>query len=571
MARRFLLAFLLISSISLAARPGVMPDGDLSQDPEARGFAEMMFGQGRLAWEDGDMAGALGQFERAAATWPADATYIYYAGLVQIRMGHPDRAVGMISKALPPATSRIAEWRIRSDLGAAHYMNGQPAEAEKELRAAASLEPADGITHFYLGLALLDLDRPAEAAKEFAAAGRADQGLAADSRYYSGVAALRQGDAVAARTDFEQVISAETTAGTPGHGPGSSDRAIEGVSAERPAPDLVEKSRDFLGRSTTGAARPPAVGLRLTLAWEYDSNPAIVSEDIKPFLSPSEPSGNDDRLALALRAEWHPFYDWHGLSGGLLFNGYRSGYNDLKALNQSTPQGLVQLAWGHDARGYVNGPLGYVRVPAIDNSPVAVVFQGGSSYTWLDGKSFGRSHVAALGAAVPWGSVTATQLDLVYEDRTYFGDLEGRSNEALTARLSEYLYLGRPERYLRAGYSYADEDADGTVVSGRLERRAYDENEKGWFVDASLPLPKGLGLFLEGSRSKIRYDVPFPVTSFFSLPRKDRQWKAAATLVAPIGAHLYLTGRYARQRRDSEIEPLGYARRITSFGVTWHW
>src|SRR2546426_6796634 len=110
MARRFLLALLLISSTSLAARAGVMPDGDLSKDPEARGFAEMMFGQGRLTWEDGDMAGAPGQFERAAATWPADATYIYYAGLGQIRMGQPDRAGGMISKALPPATNRLAQW-----------------------------------------------------------------------------------------------------------------------------------------------------------------------------------------------------------------------------------------------------------------------------------------------------------------------------------------------------------------------------------------------------------------------------------------------------------------------------
>src|SRR2546425_10239264 len=130
MARRFLLAFLLISSTSLAGGAGVIPDSDLSKDPEASGFAEMMFGQGRLAWQDGDMAGALGKFERAAETWPADATYIYYAGLVQIRMGHPDRAGEMISQAPPPATSRIAEWRIRSDLGAAHYMNGQPAEAE---------------------------------------------------------------------------------------------------------------------------------------------------------------------------------------------------------------------------------------------------------------------------------------------------------------------------------------------------------------------------------------------------------------------------------------------------------
>src|SRR2546428_5456944 len=128
-------------------------------------------------------------------------------------------------------------------------MSEKHAEEKKVLRAAASLEPADGITHFYLGLALLDLDRPAEAAKEFAAAGRADRRLAADSRYYSGVAALRQGDAVAARTDFEQVVSAETTAGAAGPGPGSSDRAIEAVPAGRPAPDLVEKSRDVLGPS----------------------------------------------------------------------------------------------------------------------------------------------------------------------------------------------------------------------------------------------------------------------------------------------------------------------------------
>lgn len=203
-----LLLLLAVQGVTLpagAASSGI-PDGELGTDPDARGIAEMLFTQGRLAWADADAETALARFERAASIWPKDATYSYFAGHAELRLRRPDRAAARISRALPPARSRIPEWRIRSDLGMAHYMNGDAEAAGRYLREARQLAPDDAATLFYLGLVLLDLARPAEAAGMFEEARERAPELSADSYYYAGVAALRCGDFESARQDFQRAL-----------------------------------------------------------------------------------------------------------------------------------------------------------------------------------------------------------------------------------------------------------------------------------------------------------------------------------------------------------------------------
>lgn len=193
----------LLGVVAGAAAETVVPEGDLRDDPDARGFAELLFVQGTLAWIDADGEAALARFDRADATWPQDATYSYFAGAAALSLRRFDVAAVRLSKALPPAPSRVPGWRVHSDLGAAHYLAGNSQLAEPQLRRALELHPTDAAAHFNLGLVLLDLGRPAESVPHFEAARTHARGLTTDSHFYIGVAALREGKTETARHEFE--------------------------------------------------------------------------------------------------------------------------------------------------------------------------------------------------------------------------------------------------------------------------------------------------------------------------------------------------------------------------------
>lgn len=190
------------------AAPGTIPDRDLRGEADARAVAELLFAQGRLAWADADLETALARDERAAATWPEDATYTYFAGHAALRLGRTGQAVLLLVRALPPARSSVPAWRARADVGMAYYLNGEAAAAEPYLRQALQEEPEDGTTLFYCGLVLLELGRLDESSAMFEKARARVPVLTADSHYYVGVAAFRSGELERARREFEEALDA---------------------------------------------------------------------------------------------------------------------------------------------------------------------------------------------------------------------------------------------------------------------------------------------------------------------------------------------------------------------------
>ena len=62
------------------------------------------------------------------------------------------------------------EARLRTELGGILAIEGRLPDAARELRTAQQLDPTEPQTSFVLGMVLLDLRRPEEAARAFAAA-----------------------------------------------------------------------------------------------------------------------------------------------------------------------------------------------------------------------------------------------------------------------------------------------------------------------------------------------------------------------------------------------------------------
>ena len=157
-----------------------LPPG-LAGDHEARGFADLLFANGMVQLSDENFAEALALFEQALDLQPDDATYRYFVGLCQLELGHLDLALTSLTSSLPPARGRVAESRIRHDLGRTYRLKGDAAAAEHEFRRAAALEgrepaPAEATSRaprgeFRLGLAFEYDDNPGQVNDAFSLSG----------------------------------------------------------------------------------------------------------------------------------------------------------------------------------------------------------------------------------------------------------------------------------------------------------------------------------------------------------------------------------------------------------------
>ena len=93
---------------------------DLSGDAEAQGFADLLFANGMASLADKRYEEARPLFEKAAATWPRDATYAYLGAICTLRIAayrHTaggalwmvplHEAIEVMARSLPPAPNRV--------------------------------------------------------------------------------------------------------------------------------------------------------------------------------------------------------------------------------------------------------------------------------------------------------------------------------------------------------------------------------------------------------------------------------------------------------------------------------
>ncbi|HSS79540.1 MAG TPA: hypothetical protein VLV54_22665 [Thermoanaerobaculia bacterium] len=320
------------------------------------------------------------------------------------------------------------------------------------------------------------------------------------------------------------------------------------------------------------------------MAVAADSNPALLSED----LSLNVPSANRtlrgevaDRAAdLDVRLGAYPFWRPAGRSSqlGVTFEGSQSLYHQLKFLNLSDLRAVVHLAWGRTPLGYLSGPLGWTRVPN-GTSSVAFLMQGGYTAHLLDGKSY--LQVLTGSGAVRWRETRsmATQVDLEVRDLHFAEEPAAGRRSGQEARLgaSQYLYLGREDRYLRVEALAGDRRA-GRPFTGSLWRGG---------AELALPLTERWSLYLAGTRQK--EDFNYPESDLFAhfspfdpefqpgvrgTPRRDTVTRAAAAL-SWSWEPVQVTARFTYISRDSSLgsteapNAFDYNRTITSLGLTW--
>jgi tetratricopeptide (TPR) repeat protein len=482
-------------------------DADAPEESGPR--ADVAFAWGLKAFNHGDDKEAVARFEEAVRLDPDHGTAAYWLGLARLRMGDAKGAAQAIEKSLaakrPPSTPKGI---VLTSLGEAQLRSGDAAAAEKSLAQALADRPNDP-----------------------------------NALYLHGLALARLGEAEKGRADAERALALEPT--------------LPKVPSAAIAPGT--------GGELVGTGSLPVFEIRVEATGGHDSNPGVLSDDLTPIDPDTglEADRSDNFATASVRAELHPFYGKGGWSLGLLLDAYRSFYQDLDALDLGFGDAAFQLAWGQDPLGFVTGPLGYTRVPT-GNSTVSFLVQGGVGYSRLDDESYNRIQRLAGSATIREGKLTATQIDADYQDLNYFQagsillDPEVLNGHLLTFKASQYFFLGRRDRYIRAGFlrgedSRSDEFFDSTITEGSLE--------------ASLPLGRWLVFYLAGSYREDDRDHG-------AAAHKEKTPAVTAAFIVPFAPHFYLTARGSWIDHDVQDIPvldlLDYDRTVASLGVTWY-
>jgi hypothetical protein len=451
---------------------------------------------------------------------------------------HATAALVFGLSALQQATRRALEAGAQPEAQAI-------AQTVADLEAAVAADPADGTARLLLGLAYSLQGETGKGAEALRASRLADRPPGAELLRLAGVPG-------------EAIPLARLT------------QALDQAAAEV-APRLLVFDR------------APPWQARLTLSLGADSNPNLLADE---FLLTAPDGrqvdgGTSDQVAEgALRLEARPFFDRRGWSLAVAGEASRSVHGELGYLDLTSGRLHLLLARGSDPKGFLDGPLGFSRVP-WGRRRLALLLQGGGSWYLLGGESYLRAAEVAVSARLGPGEsaaagrrrwAAATQLDLSFRNRDYpaagAADPE-RSGGELGLKLGERFDFSRG-RYLRLAVEAAQADAG----------RPYAGSALGWSAAAGLPVGArwALELHLRGWRD--RYDHPesdlfsFDPMTGAGAPRRDTTESASASLhrALPAGLELWLVA--AATRRDSNVEASGgrsldYDRVVFRLEVAW--
>ncbi len=143
-------------------------DRVLSLDPS---YAEASTRRAGALAAAGRPAEALEILEARVAEAPSDAAALHALSVVLRQQDRLPEARTALQRGLASASFAAPdEARLRTELGGIFAIQGRLREAARELETAQQLDPAEPQTSFVLGMILLDLRRPEQAARAFAAA-----------------------------------------------------------------------------------------------------------------------------------------------------------------------------------------------------------------------------------------------------------------------------------------------------------------------------------------------------------------------------------------------------------------
>ena len=473
--------------------------------------------------------------------------------------------------------SRPAEREIRFQEGLLRYTRGQLQQAEQDFRSIVAEDPADSEAHYYLGLSLLDQNRPAEAVESFTQSLRldptADEVRAAratanirlrsfdaaeedldvlrpDPRwqslvdYLTGQLKYAQGDLEGAADAFARAKRAGSTEAEPAG-------FYEGLTYLRMR-QLV-RARSSFRESALGADRDPTVAaasrqldlvlgeqarkdkpweIELTLAYEYDSNVIQISPDIPTPVGIANEA--DSRFLIQPRGNYS-FIRTERIDAGVEGTGYFTFHWDLNDF---------------DVASYQAGP--YINYRLRENVYVSARY--GFNYIDLGYEDFLSRHIVTPQLTIIEPNFGYTSAYYQFQERDFKGTpaTPELDRDGPLHALGVVQGIQLPEFFRDAGRANLE-------LSYRFEYQDTDGNDfEGSFHSF------GITLFTPLPFWKLKYDigVSFDVDDYANVnsldddgdERSDTEFNFVTGITKEINKNWAVRVDYAFQDHDSNIE-----------------
>lgn len=509
-SRRFRAA--LISSLTLAAvaLPGIAFAADEAAVLRARA-AKLASG--------GDCAGALPLVEQAKRMDPAgDAATGLMVGRCYISMQKFAEAKIALDGAVAHAPDSGEALLAR---GVANYHLGDKAAARADLEQAQQRLPNNPEAELYLGMMLLEEERPAEAIERL----DRTRTLQSDTvepaaNYYAALAHAESGDAQQA------------------------EAALRRVQEIAPGTIWAERAEEALAQAEARRAGARSRWLTLQAGIDYDSNVALLSGAVS---QPENISSKDDGRA------------WWGVDGGAeLFR--KNGWGGGAGASYTGSQPFTQEDFDQhfvSASLWLDRELGAKTLFRV--TPEA-------GYGWFDGDDFLRYLAIRPELRHDFGRAGRGTLYLryAYNDFLYeefvnsLEDERDRDGHDVLVGYDHTVAVG-PSTSLRGGIFGRDNRTDGSE---------YDFSGGGGWLGFRQLLPLELILDASGRVEHRKFDGTSTFDFADARDRRDTIGMFNAVLTRPINEWLSVSARYQYLDNDSRVPVFDYDRHIVGAFVT---
>ena len=499
--------------------------------------ADVYVGQAIVDFDDKRYESALANLRRALEVEPDHVQALYYTGVVYMAQRQPAQAITFLERARARVPSDTV---VAFQLGLAYFALEQYDRTEPLLEQALRAQPdLDGLG-YYLGFLRYRKKDYRGALQAFRVGRTRDPEIQQLTRLYTGLSLAAMGLPGQAANEVEQALRLA---------PGS---ALTGP-AER-LRDAVVAARDK-ERRLSGEVR---------FGFLYDDNPRVIPNsvvgtsdpDVDPLVTTLRHQGHKSTDSvgelLGVRAEyvWWRTLEWESSIG---YSGFLTYQNDVPQF--SVLDHLVAASLLHK------------------NTVAGMPIQAGAQYAFdmvfLGGPTFLERQTASLFGTLVENDRHLTQVFGRYQrkdfiERQQTARAEIRDADNWMAGFQHFLRFAEDRHYLKLGYQFDYEDADGNDWAYRGHRI---------LAGAQTTLPWW------GIRLKYDFDVHlrnyiFPNTILPSNNpgrerRFDEEFNHAVRAEVPLRAGLTFVLEYLSTDSHSNLDVFSYRRNVTSASLAW--
>ncbi len=460
-------------------------------------------------------------FQDALKAKPNDRDARYYLGSSRRLLGQYDVAY----ETLKPITASDPSFqKVHFDLGVATYHLKRYDESLSELALAAPFETEDGarqaMTHYYIGLNYLALERFTEAAPKFIRAAALSDALVVGGHYHAGVAYYRQEIWDEAEDAFEEVLE---------KGPDSTMAR----SAKVYLKEIAKKKGD----------KPWHISTSLSL--QQDSNVVLLSET-----SPL-PTGITDqadlRAVVVLQGSVETF-ETEQWSGKAQYQLYTSFHQELDQFNVQS----------HD--------FGLLLVHRIPERPYRLDFSYHFSAASVDGNDYLNTHLLSAAVDLLRNPKRVTRVEYRFSDKDFLksaafpnNDDRTGTNNALDIHLKQSVF--DQAMRINTGYTYDKESARETDWEYQGHRLHFSARV------SSAVLRGGVEPALKIEFTTRQYDNVHTL-SINKEKRDDQIQTVTLTFTRPFTEGIVGVLQYQQTVNGSNISVFDYKRQIISASTT---